>query len=102
MRVVFAERARADIGNIYDSIAQHDIAAAQRVEDAIRSACNGLADFPFAAVATDEPNVRRLPLVRYPYTIFYRIDAARALVEIARVVHGARVRNLRTLSRDED
>jgi plasmid stabilization system protein ParE len=95
MKVVFAERARRDIGEIYDNIAQYNRDAAQRVEDAIRAACRGAGDLPYAAVATDEPNVRRLPLTRYPYTIFYRIDAARGQVEIARVVHGARVRDLR-------
>ena len=101
MKVVFSERARTDIGSIYDEIAQHNAAAALRVEAAIRSACDWLADFPFAAVATDEPNVRRLPLVRYPYTIFYRVDGSRDLVEIARVIHGARVRNLRRLPLEE-
>src|SRR4030095_4084462 len=64
----------------YDDIAQHNPGAAQRVEDTIRTRCERLADFPYAAVATDEPNVRRLPLVRYPYTIYYRIDAMRGLV----------------------
>lgn len=94
MRVVYAERAIRDIGDIYDAISAHNAQAAQRVEDAIRSTCEGVAHFPYAAPATDEPGVRRLPLVRYPYTIFYRVDPARDLVEIARVVHGARVRDL--------
>jgi plasmid stabilization system protein ParE len=53
-----------------------------------------LADFPYAAAATDEPNVRRVPLVRFPYTVFYRVDPVHRVVEIARVVHGARVRDL--------
>ncbi len=70
MNVVYAERARRDIGEIYDAIAIRNSTAAQRVEDMIRSNCEGLADFPFASAATDELNVRRLPLVRYPYTIF--------------------------------
>jgi toxin ParE1/3/4 len=94
MKVVYAERARHDIADIYDSIAPHNPAAAQRVEDMIRATCEGLADFPYASAATDEPNVRRVPLVRLPYTIFFRIDAARDLVEIARVLHSARVRDL--------
>jgi plasmid stabilization system protein ParE len=101
MKGVYAERARHDIGEIYDSIVIHDPRAAQRVEDVIRSTCEGLADFPYAAPATDEPNVRRLPLVRYPYTIFYRVDPGRGLVEIARVVHSARIRDLGTLPKDE-
>jgi plasmid stabilization system protein ParE len=94
MKVVFAERARRDIGEIFDVIAAHDPRAAQRVEDAIRRACEWLGDFPRAAAATDEPNVRRFPLVRYPYTIYYRFHATRGRVEIARVIHAARIRNL--------
>jgi toxin ParE1/3/4 len=96
MRVVFAECARRDIGDIYDDIAQHNPSAAQRVEDTIRVRCER-----HAAPATDEPNVRRLPLVRYPYTIYYRVDAERGLIEIARVVHAARIKNLRRLPSDE-
>jgi toxin ParE1/3/4 len=101
MKVVYAERARLDIADIYDSIAQHNPAAAQRIEDAIRSTCESLADFPYASVATDEPNVRRVPLVRFPYTIFYRIETARSVVEIARVLHSARIRDLRKMPRDD-
>jgi toxin ParE1/3/4 len=101
MNVVFAETARRDIGGIYETIAAHNPAAAQRVEDMIRSTCQGLADFPFAAAATDELNVRRLPLVRYPYTIFYRVDVPRDCVEIIRVIHGARVKSLSSVPEGE-
>lgn len=94
MRVVFAERARRDIGDIYDSIVVHNPAAAQRVEDAIRFECERLGEFPYTSIATDEANVRRLPLARYPYTIFCRVDEVRGVVEIARVIHGARVQDL--------
>lgn len=101
MKVVYAERARQDIDDIYASIAPHSQVSAQRVEDLIRATCEGLADFPFAFAATDEPGVRRVPLVRYPYTVFYRVDAARAVVEIARVIHSARVRDLGRLPDDQ-
>ena len=94
MRVVYAVRAREDINDIYDNIAPHNPAAAPRVEDMIRAVCEGLADFPFASAPTDEANVRRVPLVRFPYTIFYRVDTLRGIVEIARVLHAARVRDL--------
>ncbi len=101
MKVVYAERARQDIDDIYTSIAAHSAASAQRVEDLIRSTCESLADFPFAFAATDEPGVRRVPLVRYPYTAFYRVAVDRDVVEIARVIHGARMRDLDRLP-DED
>lgn len=101
MKVVYAERARQDIAAIYDYIALSNAPAAQVVEDAIRGTCEALADFPFAAPATDEPNVRRVPLVRYPYTIFYRVDEGLERVEIARVIHGARITDLGRLPDEE-
>ena len=75
--------------------------AAQAVEDAIRITCEALAEFPFAAPATDEPNVRRAPLVIYPYTIFYRVDGEPRRIEVARVIHGARITDLGRLPEDE-
>lgn len=97
MRVVYAERAVHDIDEIYGAIAERSTAAAQRVEEFIRTTCIGLADFPFASAATDEPSARRVPRVRFPSTIFFRIDQQRDLVEIARVLHSARVKTLRSL-----
>lgn len=101
MKVVFAERARRDISDIYDSIAKHNPAAAQRVEDAIRADCERLGQFPYASATTDEPNVRRLPLSRYRYTIFCRINEELGVVKIARVIHGARVKDLGTLPEND-
>ncbi len=48
-----------------------------------------IARFPhgFQEVA-ERPGVRRVPLVRYPYLIFYKVIAGEVIV--LRVVHGAR------------
>lgn len=97
MNLLFAERARADIAGIYDGIAIHNPVAAQRVEDTIRLACDQIGQYPYASAKTDEPNVRRLPVVHFPYTIYFRIDATAQIVEIARVIHSARIENLRKL-----
>lgn len=35
--------------------------------------------------------MRRAPLVRYPYTIFFRVNETQQTVEIARVVHSRRL-----------
>lgn len=53
----------------------------------------GLGRFPGVGAPTDTENVRRLPVVRYPYTIFYRVNASGDAVEVLRVVHAARVRD---------
>jgi plasmid stabilization system protein ParE len=49
----------------------------------------------------DEPGVYRRPLSKYRYTIFYRMLANQQGIEIVRVIHSARVKDLSTLP-DED
>ena len=95
MKVVFAEPALNDISRIYDRISMRSVLAARRVENKIKANCERLGDFPFVGAKTNKPNVFRLPVVKVPYTIFYRVDQGHDLVEIARVVHSRRVRNLR-------
>jgi toxin ParE1/3/4 len=100
MKVVYAESARRDISQIFEAIATHSPSAAQRVENVIRSQCERLTGFPYAAAKTDEPYLFRLPIVRVPYTIFYRVNLAMDRIEIARVLHGARITNLQSLPDD--
>ena len=97
LKLIYTERARRDIAEIFDYIAQRNPTAAQHVEDEIRSTCAGLGFFPFASAETDEPRIRRIPVVRYPYTIFFRVVESGGIVEIARVVHAKRVRSLRAM-----
>ncbi|MCK5551273.1 MAG: type II toxin-antitoxin system RelE/ParE family toxin, partial [Hyphomicrobiaceae bacterium] len=49
---------------------------------------------PYIGAKSDEPNVYRYPLAKYRHTIFYRVDQDHGVLEIARIVHGARVRDL--------
>jgi toxin ParE1/3/4 len=99
MRVRFAPQALLDVASIYDDIAQENRAAAQRVEDFIHAAIDMLGTFPGLGVATGEEDVRRLPIGRFPYTVFYRVDLAAGEVHVLRVTHAARVRDLRKLPR---
>ena len=94
MRVRFTPASQWDIGDIYDAIAPHNPAAAERVEQYIRKTALDLAQFPLVGVATDVEEVRRLPLVRYPFTLFYRVSALEDAVEILRVVRSSRVKRL--------
>ena len=97
MRLRFTAVAQADIRSIYERIVAEHPAAAQRVEDLIRAKCERLAVFPRIGARTDCEDVRRLPLVRWPYAIFYRIVEAADAVDILRVVPGARVKDLNRL-----
>ncbi len=98
MKIVYARRALRDIQEILDYIYERSPGGARRVSLAIEHAIQMCALNPYAAGKTDEPDVYRRPLGgRYRYTIFYRALGRREGIEVARVVHGARVKNLRKL-----
>jgi plasmid stabilization system protein ParE len=58
----------------------------------LRVAFAHIADLPEAAQAVEQrPDVRRLPLGRYPYVIYYEIGPdAVTILRILRILHGAR------------
>jgi plasmid stabilization system protein ParE len=94
MKVVYSRRAQTKIANIFDHITQQDSNTASAVEADIRSACDGLGQFPYANAATDIANVYRMPLPKRGFTVFYRVRAMQSVVEIICVVRSSRVRNL--------
>ena len=94
MIVRFTPAARDDIEDIYRSIARKNPIAAQQVEDLIRVTPERLGLFPGLGARLEWENVRRVPLVRYPFTLFYRVMELDHAVEILRVVHGSAVKDL--------
>lgn len=102
MKVVYASRALRDIDDILTYIRERSPGGARSVSLAIEHAVQTCASNPNAAGQTDEPGVYRRPLGRYRYTIFYRILAEGEGIEVARVIHGARVRDLRKMPNDSD
>jgi toxin ParE1/3/4 len=89
MKVRYSRLALAELDVILSDLAAKNSTAAQRFEDRIRQVGERIGRFPhgFQEVA-ERPGVRRVPLVRYPYLIFYKIFADEVIV--LRVVHGAR------------
>ena len=100
MKVRLTKRALRDLVELHDWIALRNPAAAWRVEAFVREVSRGLSDFPMIGALTDLAQVRRLPLVRYPYTMYYRINQLNETVEILRIVHSARVRVIGKLPKD--
>ena len=94
MRVVYGRRAEIDIAGIFEYISQQDPVTALAVESAIREACDNLGQFPYANMATDLAHVYRMPIPKRGFTVFYRVRAAKSLVEIVRVVRSTSVKNL--------
>jgi toxin ParE1/3/4 len=90
MRVRYSPRALRQIEQIHRDIAQHNPSAAVRVIARIRELCERLGEFPGMGPRTNRPDIRVLPVVRYPYLIFYTIIPANHEVRILRVRHGRR------------
>jgi toxin ParE1/3/4 len=64
-------------------------AGARNVEARFRHAFELIARYPLSAEHLEQrPDVRRLPLVRYPYAIYYEVG--RDEVTVLRIIHGAR------------
>lgn len=96
-RFVLTPRAKQDINQIWDYIAQDDIEAADRVLDDLESAMTKLAKSPgIGHWREDLADRRHRFFLVYSYLIVYRHEARR--LEVIRVLHAARdVRNLLAL-----
>lgn len=94
MKLVYAPRALRDVDEILSYIQSRSIQGAHSVSVAIERPIDACVFNPYIGAKTDEPNLYRYPLARYRYTIFYRVVVKRDVLEVVRVVHGARVRDL--------
>ncbi|MEI9409220.1 type II toxin-antitoxin system RelE/ParE family toxin [Mesorhizobium salmacidum] len=88
MKVRFTSPALADLKNIIDHINVHSPRGAHRVRQRIKLLLERIAGQPFLGKRTDDPAIRRLATVPYPYLIFY--EAADEEIIVHAVRHGAR------------
>ena len=88
MRFRFTRRAQADIEAIGDYIARDNPARAVRFIAELRAHCRSLTDFPEAAPLRPALGENVRMAVHGRYLILYAVRPD--LVEIRRVVHGAR------------
>lgn len=88
MKVRYSPQARADLDEIFAYLDERSPDGARSVKSRIVSAIHRLADYPLMAPETDEPGVRELSVVRYPYKVYYQI--AKNEVWIVHIRHSAR------------
>jgi toxin ParE1/3/4 len=89
MKVVFSASAVEDIRRIAEYLAANYPNTAMSVESRLRKVIARIARWPDSAQRVIErPEVRVVPLIRYPYKIFYRIN--HGTVEILHVHHTSR------------
>ncbi len=74
MRVVLSALALAELDEILAYIAERSLHGARNVEARFRHAFDLIARHPQSAERVEQrPGVRRLPLVRFPYAIYYEV-----------------------------
>lgn len=90
MKVVYSPRAERHLDHIYTTIAADNPDAALRVVQQVEDMAVLLASHPKLGRVYDG-QVRRLNMPRYPYSVFYRIDAAQDRLIILAILHGRRL-----------
>jgi toxin ParE1/3/4 len=88
MRVRYTETALRELDNIFSYIAKNSITGASSVVGRVEQLIGQLTEFPHMAQETDFAGVRKFPLGRFPYFIYYVVE--RDEVVIIHIRHQAR------------
>jgi len=88
MRVRFTPEAFSDRERILEYLKERSESGSRNVAASIREAVVRLGNQPHSGYGTDNPDVRVLFVVRYPYKIFYRVRDD--VVEILHIRHTSR------------
>jgi len=89
MKLVFDDRALADLEGIYRWIAQDSPRAAKAVVDRIFASTELLASFPYMGRAGRDEGTREWVVPRLPYIVVYEVHEDRGDVIVVAVFHGA-------------
>jgi plasmid stabilization system protein ParE len=92
MKLRFTRRATEDLAGIGDYIAEQNPAAAVRVRAALLESVRLLVDYPHIGRAQTVEGVRKIVTRRYPYIVYYSVDADAQEVVVITVQHPARAR----------
>jgi toxin ParE1/3/4 len=88
LKIRYTAPALADLDSVLDYIAARSPQGATRVQARIQAAIALLAIHPHIGVRTDDPSIRRLTVIPYPYFVFYEINEAGVTIHAVR--HTAR------------
>jgi toxin ParE1/3/4 len=92
MIVRFIPRAIQDLTDIADYIRSQNPSASQRVRTAILDGIEIISRYPNAGRRQSLENVRKLVIRRYPYLIYYMVDAEADELVVISIRHAARER----------
>ena len=88
MKVRYTVRAQGDLDAIFNYLDRRSPAGAQSVKNLIERRIASLAEFPLMAPVTEEPDIRELTILRYPYKVYYEVQSDE--VWIIHIRHAAR------------
>lgn len=88
MKIRYTAPAIADLSLILDYIAEHSPQGANRVQARIQSVIQLLTSHPHIGISTEDPAIRRLTTLPYPYLVFYEVAETEITVHAVR--HAAR------------
>ena len=89
MRVVYTTEALADLEGVLSYIGEHYPAISGPFQNRLRTVIARVSRWPESAQEVAErPGVRVVPLIRYPYKVFYR--TSNEAIEVLHVYHSAR------------
>lgn len=89
MRLRYTPRARLDLVEIHDYIAQENPQAARRVILIVRKAAEALLQNPLVGKMGRVAGTRELTVGRFPFILAYRVETDE--VQILSVIHTARM-----------
>jgi plasmid stabilization system protein ParE len=92
MKVRFTLRATHDLAAIGDYLRERNPAAAAKVRAAILRSLETLAMFPRLGRRQTVEGVRKIVARRYPYLVYYTVDASNAEIVILSIQHPSRKR----------
>jgi toxin ParE1/3/4 len=88
MRLRYTLPALADLDSILAYVNERSPQGAARIHARIQAVANMLLQFPLIGAPTDDPTIRRLATIPYPYLIFYEVTDSDIIIHAVR--HGAR------------
>jgi toxin ParE1/3/4 len=80
MNVVYAPCALRDLESIGTYLVERNPSGAVNVLGAIKSSIDALSFFPKIGRIVDNAEHRRVPVLRYPYLVFYRVSGDDILI----------------------
>ena len=88
MKLRYTLPALADLSAVLDYIAAHSPQGARRVQARIQAITDLLLLYPGIGTRTDDPTIRRMATLPYPYLIFYEATDTEVIIHAVR--HAAR------------